>query len=118
MIMICEPYFINLTGQRLWRCNLAKMTESELLQQVARALEVADAPDGAMTVIELSDKLQMSGESVRHRLRKLLADGTVHMVRVKRRNMNGVVQHQMLYKMTGKSGEQDEDMSAWAKQSE
>ena len=97
---------------------MAKMTESELLQQVARALEVADAPDGAMTVIELSDKLQMSGESVRHRLRKLLADGTVHMVRVKRRNMNGVVQHQMLYKMTGKSGEQDEDMSAWAKQSE
>ena len=92
------------------------MTESELLQQVARALEVSDAPDGAMTVIELSEELQMSGESVRHRLRKLLANGSVHMVRVKRRNMNGVVQHQMLYKMTGKSGEQDADMSAWAKQ--
>ena len=48
------------------------MKESELLQQVQDALTVTDTEDGAMTVIQLAEALNISAEKVRIRLRKLI----------------------------------------------
>ena len=67
------------------------MKESELLQQVQDALTVTDTEDGAMTVIQLAEALNISAEKVRIRLRKLIAEGTIELVRVRRRKMNGII---------------------------
>lgn len=67
------------------------MKESELLQQVQDALTVTETEDGAMTVIQLAVALDISAEKVRIRLRKLIEDGVIEPVRVRRTKMNGVV---------------------------
>tara|TARA_R110002020_G_scaffold266980_3_gene482070 strand:- start:9573 stop:9821 length:249 start_codon:yes stop_codon:yes gene_type:complete len=67
------------------------MKESELLQQVQDALTVTETEDGAMTVIQLAAALDISAEKVRIRLRKLMEEGTIELVRVRRKKMNGIV---------------------------
>lgn len=76
---------------------MAQITESELLQQVRDALDFTETEDGAMSVLQLADALNISPEAVRHRLRKLMEEGTIETVRVKRRKMNGVVSPQIAY---------------------
>ena len=78
------------------------MQESELLQQVQDALTVTDTEDGAMTVIQLAEALNISAEKVRIRLRKLIAEGTIELVRVRRRKMNGIIAPVVAYASVNK----------------
>jgi len=73
------------------------MKESELLQQVQDALTVTETEDGAMTVVQLSEALDISAEKVRIRLRKLMEEGVIELVRVRRKKMNGVVSPVVAY---------------------
>lgn len=76
---------------------MAQITESELLQQVRDALVFTETEDGAMSVLQLASALDMSPNSVRTRLRKLLEEGVVETVRVRRKKMNGVVSPMIAY---------------------
>ena len=78
------------------------MKESELLQQVQDALTVTDTEDGAITVIQLAEALNISAEKVRIRLRKLIAEGTIELVRVRRRKMNGIIAPVVAYASVNK----------------
>jgi DNA-binding Lrp family transcriptional regulator len=73
------------------------MIESELLQQVQNALEISETEDGAMTVVQLAEALDISPGKVRDRLRKLIEEGEIQTVRVKRTKMNGVVSPVVAY---------------------
>ena len=83
---------------------MKKMTEAELLEQVARALELADADDGALTVLDLADSLDMGLDAIRSRLRPLIKNGTIEVIRTQRKNLSGIVQHRRLYRLA-KRGE-------------
>lgn len=76
---------------------MAQITESELLQQVRDALVFTETEDGAMSVLQLASALDMSPGAVRTRLRKLLEEGIVETVRVRRKKMNGVVSPMIAY---------------------
>jgi predicted ArsR family transcriptional regulator len=76
---------------------MAEITESELLQQVRDALVFTETEDGAMSVLQLADALDISPNAVRIRLRKLLEEGIVETVRVRRKKMNGVVSPMIAY---------------------
>ena len=76
---------------------MAQITESELLQQVRDALVFTETEDGAMSVLQLASALDMSPGAVRTRLRKLLEEGVVETVRVRRKKMNGVVSPMIAY---------------------
>ena len=76
---------------------MAQITESELLQQVRDALVFTETEDGAMSVLQLADALDISPNAVRTRLRKLLEEGIVETVRVRRKKMNGVVSPMIAY---------------------
>ena len=78
------------------------MKQSELLQQVQDALTVTDTEDGAMTVIQLAEALNISAEKVRIRLRKLIAEGTIELVRGRRRKMNGIIAPVVAYASVNK----------------
>jgi DNA-binding Lrp family transcriptional regulator len=73
------------------------MKESELLQQVQDALTVTETEDGAMTVVQLAEALNISAEKVRIRLRKLIDEGVIELVRVRRKKMNGIVSPVVAY---------------------
>ena len=76
---------------------MGEITESELLQQVRDALVFTETEDGAMSVLQLADALDISPNAVRIRLRKLLEEGVVETVRVRRKKMNGVVSPMIAY---------------------
>ena len=76
---------------------MERVTESELLEQVRDALVFTETEDGAMSVLQLADALNMSANAVRDRLRKLIEEGMVQTVRVRRKKMNGVVSPQIAY---------------------
>ena len=76
---------------------MERVTESELLEQVRDALVLTETEDGAMSVLQLADALNMSANAVRDRLRKLIEEGIVQTVRVRRKKMNGSVSPQIAY---------------------
>ena len=76
---------------------MERVTESELLGQVRDALVFTETEDGAMSVLQLADALNMSANAVRDRLRKLIEEGIVQTVRVRRKKMNGIVSPQIAY---------------------
>ena len=76
---------------------MAQITESELLQQVRDALDFTETEDGAMSVLELAESLDITPHAVRNRLRKLIASGSVGLVRVRRTSLHGVVQRRVAY---------------------
>ena len=76
---------------------MERVTESELLEQVRDALVFTETEDGAMSVLQLADALNMSANAVRDRLRKLIEEGIVQTVRVRRKKMNGIVSAQIAY---------------------
>ncbi len=76
---------------------MGEITESELLEQVRDALVFTETEDGAMSVLQLADALDISPKAVRSRLRKLLEEGVVETVRVRRKKMNGVVSPMIAY---------------------
>ena len=76
---------------------MERITESELLEQVRDALVFTETEDGAMSVLQLADALNMSANAVRDRLRKLIEEGIVQTVRVRRKKMNGIVSPQIAY---------------------
>ena len=76
---------------------MGRITESELLEQVRDALVFTETEDGAMSVLQLADALNMSANAVRDRLRKLIEEGIVQTVRVRRKKMNGIVSPQIAY---------------------
>ncbi len=84
---------------------MERVTESELLEQVRDALVFTETEDGAMSVLQLADALNMSANAVRDRLRKLIEEGIVQTVRVRRKKMNGVVSPQIAYAPVVKSDE-------------
>ena len=75
------------------------VTETELLQQVQTALFEASDPEGAMSVVELSEATDMPEPAVRRRLKKLIAQGDVEVVKVPRTNIVGTVARQYCYRM-------------------
>ena len=75
------------------------VTEAELLAQVQDALTLSSDPAGAVSTSELSEALGMPPAAVRARLRKLIANGAVEVVRVPRTNIVGIVQHQYCYRL-------------------
>ena len=76
---------------------MERVTESELLEQVRDALVFTETEDGAMSVLQLADALNMSANAVRDRLRKLIEEGIVQTVRVRRKKMNGILSPQIAY---------------------
>ena len=82
---------------------MRQITESELLQQVRDALDFTETEDGAMSVLELAESLDISPHAVRSRLRKLIASGSVELVRVRRTSLHGVVQRRVAYQAVKKS---------------
>ena len=76
---------------------MAGVTEAELLEQVQEALDTPPSEDGAMSVLELSESLDISASAVRNRLRKLIASGSVELVRVRRVSLHGIVQRRIAY---------------------
>jgi predicted ArsR family transcriptional regulator len=82
---------------------VGQITESELLQQVRDALDFTETEDGAMSVLELAESLDISPHAVRTRLRKLIASGSVELVRVRRTSLHGVVQRRVAYQAVKKS---------------
>ena len=80
-------------------------TEAELLQHVQEALDTPPSEDGAMSVLELSDSLDISPAAVRKRLRKLIASGSVELVRVRRTAMHGIVARRMAYRTVKKNND-------------
>ena len=81
-------------------------TEAELLQHVQEALDAPPSEDGAMSVIELSDSLDISPAAVRKRLRKLIASGSVELVRVRRTAMHGIVARRVAYRTVKKNNDE------------
>tara|TARA_R100001143_G_C3333487_1_gene120614 strand:- start:546 stop:800 length:255 start_codon:yes stop_codon:yes gene_type:complete len=84
------------------------MKESELLQQVQDALTVTETEDGAMTVVQLAEALDISAEKVRIRLRRLMEEGVIELVKVRRRKMNGVVSPVVAYVSVNKLKDKNE----------
>tara|TARA_A100001515_G_scaffold24073_2_gene18577 strand:+ start:1402 stop:1665 length:264 start_codon:yes stop_codon:yes gene_type:complete len=74
------------------------ITETELLQQVQAALFEASDPEGAMSVAELSEATDMPEPAVRRRLKKLINQGEVEVVKVPRTNIVGIVSRQYCYR--------------------
>tara|TARA_R110002020_G_scaffold222081_1_gene430540 strand:- start:503 stop:772 length:270 start_codon:yes stop_codon:yes gene_type:complete len=77
---------------------MAGVTEAELLEQVQEALDTPTSEDGAMSVVELSEALDLPASSVRNRLRKLLESGSIELVRVRRTAMHGIVSRRVAYR--------------------
>jgi len=77
-------------------------TEAELLQHVQEALDAPPSEDGAMSVLELSESLDISPAAVRNRLRKLIASGSVELVRVRRTALHGIVAKRVAYRTVKK----------------
>ena len=75
------------------------VTETELLQQVQKALFETSDPAGAMSVFELSESTGMPEPAVRRRLRKLINQGDVEVVKVPRTNIVGTVARQYCYRV-------------------
>lgn len=84
------------------------MKEAELLQQVQDALTVTETEDGAMTVMQLAKALDISAEKVRIRLRRLMEEGVIELVRVRRRKMNGVISPVVAYASVNKLKDKNE----------
>ena len=82
---------------------MGHITESELLQQVRDALDFTETEDGAMSVLELAESLDITPHAVRTRLRKLIASGAVELVRVRRTSLHGVVQRRIAYQAVKKT---------------
>jgi predicted ArsR family transcriptional regulator len=80
-------------------------TEAELLQHVQEALDAPPSEDGAMSVLDLSESLDISPSAVRNRLRKLIASGSVELVRVRRRSLHGIVQRRIAYRTVKKNND-------------
>ena len=78
-------------------------TEAELLQHVQEALDAPPSEDGAMSVLELSESLDISPAAVRNRLRKLIASGSVELVRVRRTALHGIVARRVAYRTVKKN---------------
>jgi len=81
---------------------VAGVTEAELLEQVQKALDTPPSEDGAMSVLELAESLDISPAAVRNRLRKLIATGSVELTRVRRLSLHGVVQRRIAYQTVKK----------------
>ena len=80
-------------------------TEAELLQHVQEALDAPPSEDGAMSVLDLAESLDISTAAVRKRLRKLIASGSVELVRVRRMSLHGIVQRRIAYKTVNKNND-------------
>ena len=73
---------------------MERVTESELLDQVRDALVFTETEDGAMSVLQLADALNMSANAVRDRLRKLIEERIVQTVRVRGKKLKGILSPQ------------------------
>ena len=80
-------------------------TEAELLLHVQEALDAPPSEDGAMSVLDLAESLDISPSAVRNRLRKLIASGSVELVRVRRRSLHGIVQRRIAYRTVKKNND-------------
>ena len=80
-------------------------TEAELLQHVQEALDAPPSEDGAMSVLDLAESLDISTAAVRKRLRKLIASGSVELVRVRRTSLHGIIQKRIAYRTVKKNND-------------
>ena len=75
------------------------ITEADLLALVQNALDFASDPEGAVSTNELSEALGIPPNAVRTRIKKLIKQNIVEVVKVPRTNIVGVVQHQFCYRL-------------------
>ena len=68
----------------------SRITESELVEELRRALENA-GPDDAMTTKELAETLGISAEAIRAQLPAMIRSGQYEVVRVVRKRWDGIV---------------------------
>lgn len=83
---------------------MSSITESELLAQVEKALGGTADPEGAMSVLELTEALGLTPDSVRTRLKQLIKQGMVEVCRVPRTTMTGIVSRRHCYRLVKKPG--------------
>lgn len=84
---------------------MSSMTEAELLQQVQNALHTSLTKDNAMSVVELSEALDMSESAVRKRLKKMIAENLAETIKVSRIGMDGIVSRRIAYRLIDREEE-------------
>lgn len=86
-----------------------EMTEhDELLEALRNPSTDSEDDSGASTTAELAERLKMSENSVRKRIKRLTVQGKVKSMRVPRRNINGQIQQVWGYIKAQTDGEKDQ----------
>ena len=77
------------------------ITETELLEELVKSLSNTgmEPDEGARTVLELSEHLDSPAQVIRSRLKALIRDDRVEVVKVPRRGMTGVVSRRLCYRL-------------------
>jgi len=88
------------------------VTQAELMLELQKALRHGDlGPEPeessmARTVLELVEELEVSAQSVRTQLRRMIKAGKVEVVSAMKTSMTGVVSRRKCYKLAGSDGEE------------
>ena len=77
------------------------ITETELLEELVKSLSNTgmEPDEGARTVLELAEHLDSPSQAIRSRLRALIKDDRVEVVKVPKRGMTGVVSKRLCYRL-------------------
>ena len=77
------------------------ITETELLEELVKSLSNTgmEPDEGVRTVLELSEHLDSPAQAIRSRLKALIRDDRVEVVKVPRRGMTGVVSRRLCYRL-------------------
>ena len=88
------------------------VTQAELMLELQKALRHGDlGPEPeessmARTVLELVEELEVSAQSVRTQLKRMIKAGKVEVVSAMKTSMTGVVSRRKCYKLAGGEGEE------------
>lgn len=72
--------------------SIEALTEQEILDAIASAMEHSPTPDGYYTTLELCELTGLNEKIVRRRLRNLINKGRMRTVKTRRINIAGVLQ--------------------------
>jgi len=88
------------------------VTQAELMLELQKALRHGDlGPEPeessmARTVLELVEELEVSAQSVRTQLKRMIKAGKVEVVSAMKTSMTGVVSRRKCYKLSASDGEE------------
>ena len=75
------------------------MTEAALLEALRAAMDAGEDDGGAMTADELTQKMECNIDTVRKRVKALIATGRAECVRVRRMRIDGLIQRVPAYRL-------------------